>query len=165
MDVKILPCTSEHIEKLITEPDTFSITYGLQVIEGYLPFTEALPFMLEMMTASKVWYPWLPYLLVFDLDQALVGLGGFKGVPDVEQAVEIGYSIAPRYQGKGLATSAVCQFIQIAFASGLVERVRAHTLAESNASTRVLQKCGMKKVLELDDSEEGRLWRWEVRLA
>jgi len=92
----------------------------------------------------------------------LVGLGGFKSVPDSQRTVEIGYSVAPSYQGKGFATSAARQLIEIALASKLVSCVCAHTLAERNASTRVLEKCGMAKVSEIIDPEDGKLWRWEI---
>jgi RimJ/RimL family protein N-acetyltransferase len=134
----------------------------------YLPFKLVLPFagVLEYsqneMQASRIWHPWLPYVFIFRPDVALVGLGGFKSVPDSDRIVEIGYSVAPSYQGRGLATSAARQLIEIAFATGLVDRVCAHTLAEHNASVRVLQKCGMTKILEIDDPEDGKLWRWEI---
>ena len=39
------------------------------------------------------------------------------------------------------------------------------TLAELNASTTVLQRCGMTKVGELVDPDDGPIWRWEVRRA
>jgi RimJ/RimL family protein N-acetyltransferase len=77
--------------------------------------------------------------------------------------VEIGYSVAPSYQSKGFATSAVCQLIQIAFKSDLVDCVCAHTQAEPNASARVLAKCGMSKVSETVDPDVGTVWRWEIR--
>jgi ribosomal-protein-alanine N-acetyltransferase len=42
-----------------------------------------------------------------------------------------------------------------------VRLVRAHTLPEPNASTRVLQKCGFVHVGEVMDPEDGRVWRWQ----
>jgi hypothetical protein len=54
--------------------------------------------------------------------------------------------------------------IDTAFARG-VEVVIAHTLAELNASPTVLQRCGMTKVDELVDQNDGPIWRWEVRRA
>jgi [ribosomal protein S5]-alanine N-acetyltransferase len=44
-----------------------------------------------------------------------------------------------------------------------VQAVIAHTLAEINASNRVLQKVGMKFVAAVDDLEEGKIWRWQIR--
>jgi hypothetical protein len=92
------------------------------------------------MQRSQLWHPWLPYLFIFRPDRAVVGLGGFKSVPDAQRTIEIGYSVAPTYQSRGFATSAARQLIGIAFESKLVDCVRAHTLAEQNASTRVLKK-------------------------
>jgi ribosomal-protein-alanine N-acetyltransferase len=39
--------------------------------------------------------------------------------------------------------------------------VRAHTLPNPNASTRVLTKCGFHRVGEVIDPEDGLVWRWE----
>jgi RimJ/RimL family protein N-acetyltransferase len=162
MDVEIVPCSVEHIEKLIEGADAFLTAYGFQVVDEYLPFEGVLQYSLNMMKTSQIWHPWLPYLFVFHPDQALVGLGGFKSVPDPQLTVEIGYSVAPSYQGKGFATSAARQLIEIAFTSKLVDCVCAHTLAAPSASTRVLEKCGMTKVSEVIDSEDGKVWRWET---
>jgi ribosomal-protein-alanine N-acetyltransferase len=43
-----------------------------------------------------------------------------------------------------------------------VRAVRAHTLAQTNASNRVLQKVGMKFIVEVEDPEEGKVWRWQI---
>ncbi|MFN8439228.1 MAG: GNAT family N-acetyltransferase [Caldilineaceae bacterium] len=162
MDIEIVPCSVERLEKLMEGTDAFLKSYGLQVVDGYMPFEGALEYMLGQMKASQLWHPWLPYLFVYRPDQALVGLGGFKSIPDAKRTVEIGYSVAPRYQGKGFATSAAQQLIQIAFESKLVDCVCAHTLAEPNASTKVLEKCGMTKVSETVDPDVGTVWRWEI---
>jgi [ribosomal protein S5]-alanine N-acetyltransferase len=162
MDVEIVPCSIEHLEKLIEGADAFLKAYGLQAVDGYMPFEGALQYILNQMKDSQIWHPWLPYLFVFRSDQALVGFGGFKSVPDSKRTVEIGYSVAPSYQGRGFATSVAQQFIKIAFESKLVDCVCAHTLPEHNASTRVLEKCGMIKVSKAVDPDVGNVWRWEI---
>jgi hypothetical protein len=45
-----------------------------------------------------------------------------------------------------------------------VSVVCAHTLAKENASTKVLTRCGFRKTAELDDPDEGPIWRWELEL-
>lgn len=167
MDVEIVPCSSEHIGKLIEGEDAFREAYGLQVANEYLPreFKGVLQHSQSEMKASQIWYPWLCYLFVYHAEQALVGFGGFKSVPDDRRTVEIGYSVAPQYQNRGFATCAVKQLIEIAIASPLVDRVGAHTLAEPNASTRVLKKCGMTKVAESIEEEDGAVWKWEISAA
>ena len=42
--------------------------------------------------------------------------------------------------------------------------VTAHTLAEENASTKVLQRCGFTRTAELIDPDEGPVWRWELQI-
>ena len=49
-----------------------------------------------------------------------------------------------------------------AFASGQVRIVRAHTIAEANASARVLIKCGFSSAGQAVDPEDGVVWRWET---
>src|SRR6266702_2366495 len=48
-----------------------------------------------------------------------------------------------------------------AAASDIVRLVRAHTLPEENASTRVLLKCGFRHLGTVVDPEDGPVWRWE----
>jgi RimJ/RimL family protein N-acetyltransferase len=57
------------------------------------------------------------------------------------------------------------QGIAYAFGISEVRVVRAHTLPEENASTRVLAKCGFRQVGEMVDPEDGLVWRWEKRRA
>lgn len=165
MDIEIVPCSVEQIKTLIEGTDAFQTAYGFTVINGYLPFEGALQYTLNQMETGQIQHPWLPYLFVFRPELALVGFGGFKAVPNSQRTVEIGYSVAPSYQSQGVATSAARQLIEIAFASELVDCVCAHTLAQRNASTRVLEKCGMTQVLEISDPEDGELWRWEIRVV
>jgi ribosomal-protein-alanine N-acetyltransferase len=163
MDVEIVPCTIEHLEKLIEGTDAFQTAYGLGAIDGYMPFGGALEHMLKQMQDAQLRHPWLAYLVVFRPDRALVGMCGFKSVPDERRSIEIGYSIAPSYQNRGFATSAARQLIEIAFESELVDCVFAHTLPAQNASTSVLTNCGMTQVSEATEPDVGKVWRWESR--
>ncbi len=164
INVKIVPCTLKHLEKLIEGENAFTEAYKLQLADEYLPleFRGILQHTQSEMQSSQIWHPWLCYLFILNSESAIVGFGGFKSVPDNNRAVEIGYSVAPTYQNRGVATAAVKQLIEIAIASNAVDRICAHTLAEPNASTKVLQKCGMTKVAESSDEEDGAVWKWEI---
>ena len=63
------------------------------------------------------------------MPRTLVGWGGFKGPPDADGAVEIGYAVAPAWEGRGVATAAVAELLREAWAAPGVRRVLAHTLA------------------------------------
>jgi len=95
----------------------------------------------------------------------VVGKGGFKGSPSADGMVEIAYGVFPEHQGNGYATEGARLLVAWAFSSGQVRVVRAHTLAEANASARVLIKCGFVKLGEVMDPEDGRVWRWEKAKA
>ena len=93
---------------------------------------------------------------------ALVGFGGFKGQPR-NCEVELGYAVAPARRGGGVATAVVEQLVEHARQAG-VRIVRAHTLAEANASTAVLRKCGFVRTGGVREPD-GDVWRWERALA
>lgn len=105
---------------------------------------------------------WTHGFSILDRDTDIeVGKAGFKGPPTADGMVEIAYTILPDFQGRGFATEAAQALVAFAFSSGKVRVVRAHTLPEANASTRVLAKCGFQHLGEVIDPEDGLVWRWE----
>jgi RimJ/RimL family protein N-acetyltransferase len=96
------------------------------------------------------------FLVVESALARVVGICGYKG--PARDVVEIAYGIFPPYEGRGYATAAAAALI--ARASG-ARVIRAHTLPERNASCRVLEKNGLAFVGEIEDPEDGRVWRWE----
>ena len=108
--------------------------------------------------------PWIHgFSLVLRENDLVVGKGGFKAPPTPDGVVEIAYVVSPDHQGKGYATEGAAALAAYAFDSGQVQVVRAHTLPEPNASTRVLTKCGFRYIGEAIDPEDGLVWRWEKR--
>ena len=77
--------------------------------------------------------------------------------------VEIGYEITPVYRNQGLATEMTMGLIKNAFKDNRVKSIIAHTLGQENPSTKVLKKCGFKKIEEINDPEEGNIWKWELK--
>ena len=111
--------------------------------------------------------PWqFGFGVIHKIDNLLIGMAGFSGAPDSEGIAEIAYGIAPAYQSRGYATEVANALIDFAASDPRVKKIRAHTLAQTNASTRVLEKCGLTKVGETIDPEEKiPIWRWEKNLA
>ena len=105
---------------------------------------------------------WGPRLFVVDAPRTLVGWGGFKGPPDGDGAVEIGYAVAPSWQGRGIATVAVNELLREAWSAREIRRVLAHTLPEPNASVRVLEKSGFAREGEDLDGDVGHVWRFRT---
>ncbi|QJW89207.1 GNAT family N-acetyltransferase [Spirosoma taeanense] len=107
--------------------------------------------------------PWWLYLFIHRQDRALAGVGGYKGKPDEQGMVEIGYEIYPNYRLQGLATEAADALIKRAFEHPAVRIVQAHTLAEENPSVRVLKRCGMSFTDAFDSPDDGPIWQWQIR--
>jgi ribosomal-protein-alanine N-acetyltransferase len=89
--------------------------------------------------------PWRMYYMVLHPPPTAIGTCGFHGRPDVSGCVEVGYSVLPEFQGRGLASEAVRRLIGVAFDYGALE-VAAETYPTLGASLRVMQKCGMSSI-------------------
>ena len=105
---------------------------------------------------------WEGYFVVDEDTRNVVGSCAFKSAPTEDGTVEIAYFTYPGFEGRGYATAMARKLIELASGSPVVRRVVAHTLPETNASTRVLEKVGMTFAGEVVDLEDGRVWRWEV---
>jgi RimJ/RimL family protein N-acetyltransferase len=118
---------------------------------------------LARVEAAKSADPWLHGFSVLQRNiRTPVGHGAFKA-PPVNGIVEIAYAIDPDHRGKGYATEVARGLVDYAFGFPEVSVVRAHTLPEENASTRVLQECGFRRVGEVVDPEDGLVWRFEMK--
>lgn len=107
---------------------------------------------------------WVHGFAVFRTDKpdCQVGECGFKGPPDSAGMVEIAYQTFPQFEGCGYATEVAKTLTAFAFSQADVNLVRAHTLPETNASTRILGKCGFKFCGDIIDPDDGPVWRWEL---
>lgn len=133
---------------------------GVSVADDWAGFPEALPVLRASYAKNPNGHTWGSLFFVDPQARALVGFGGFKGPPSSDAVVEIGYAIAPAFQGRGLATHAVAQMVQRAFEHASVRAVDAHTLGHANPSTRVLEKSGFRRIGEANDADDGVVWHW-----
>jgi [ribosomal protein S5]-alanine N-acetyltransferase len=163
--LQLMPFAPAHLLALIEGTEPFAECFGLPAAEGVREFfvsADVSPAWLAQLRTSATPDPWLHGYAVVDREsRSVVGSVGFKGPPDEEGMVEIGYGIVPGFQGRGYATEAAEAVVALAFGDGRVTRVRAHTLPTPNASTRVLAKCGFQRLGEVEDPEDGLVWRWE----
>ena len=130
------------VEALSISDELFSERFGWSVAPGWIGFPEALPHALEAVrrTDEDVWGSHL----IFD-DEVLVGFGGFKGPPR-DGIVEIGLASVAVTSGSGRCHSCDPATGSAGRHSAGIETVIAHTLAEFNPSTTVLQRCGFLRV-------------------
>lgn len=105
---------------------------------------------------------WGGYFVIDEKTRQVVGSCAYKAPPDEQGMVEIAYFTYPDFEGEGYATAMALKLIEMAEAAPEVRRIIAHTLPERNASSRLLEKIGMRFVGEVVDPEDGPVWQWEV---
>ena len=90
----------------------------------------------------------------------LVGTAGYKGPPDADGTVEIGYSIIAPRRRRGFAAAAVNLLVGHALADPRVQRVLAETLPDGEASQRVLLATGFQPAGSRVDPDDGVVLRF-----
>lgn len=162
----LVPCELGHFEAMLRDERELAAMLGVSLADdwpGFEAARDAMSYSHEYLKSHPNALGWWTYLFIHSADNALIGLGGFKGEADESGTVEIGYSIAQGYRRRGLATEAARGMIDYAFSHPHVTEVIAHTLPEINPSTQVLQKVGMKQVGVSQDPDEGEVWRWSLK--
>lgn len=116
---------------------------------------------LHMIQEKNCGPEWGGYLAIDNDSRIIIGTCAFKGAPSADGVVEIAFFTFPKFEGKGYATLMVKELITIAAQNRMVKAVAGNTLPQKNASTRVLEKCGLTCKGEMHDPEDGLVWRWE----
>jgi ribosomal-protein-alanine N-acetyltransferase len=164
--ISLLPQSPEHFRALLEGTDVYERRFGVRIADGvrdFLAGPEVSADFLARLNGPAAADPWKDGFAVVHVgDNTVIGLCSFTGPPSADEMVEIAYGIAPGYQNRGHATEAARELIAYAMASGRVRTIRAHTLPQANASTRVLMKCGFTLVGEVTHPEDGVVWRWEM---
>ena len=165
----LLAYTPEQLLALIEQPERFEEIVALTPADGLRGFYvsgDVSPQWLEALRGAvgRGPNPWRHgFFIIEKASGDIVGGAGFKGAPDAAGMVEIAYGVVPSRAGRGYATEAARALIHFAASEPRVRTIRAHTRPETNASTRVLAKCGFVHIGSVVDPEDGLVWRWERR--
>jgi RimJ/RimL family protein N-acetyltransferase len=100
---------------------------------------------IESMAAADPAQPgWFQYAVELTAERALIGDVGVNLHDNLRQA-EIGYTLAPAFQGHGYATEAVRAVLDHLFRVRGLHRVSAECDARNVASARVLERTGFRR--------------------
>jgi ribosomal-protein-alanine N-acetyltransferase len=103
--------------------------------------------------------PWVGYVALDD-GRAVAG-GAFVGAPQ-DQVVEIAYFTLKGEERKGYAGNTARELVEIARRADPKILLKAFTLMQENASTRILQRLGFKVIGTAQDPDAGDVWEWRA---
>jgi ribosomal-protein-alanine N-acetyltransferase len=129
------------LERAIHDPPALGRALGCDVAEGWAVFPSAVRRTRDTVAADPGGTTWGARFFVL---------------------VELGYAVAPGWEGRGLATAAAIELLREAFAVPDVTTVVAHTRPEPGPSVRVLEKAGFVHDGEVPDVQVGRAWRFRL---
>ncbi len=92
-----------------------------------------------------------PWGVIHKDDNKLIGTFGFCHLAPKYQRAMVGYVLAPKYWGQGLATEALKEIIDFGFNQLDLNRIEAICSDVNVPSSRVLEKAGMKMEGILDE--------------
>ncbi|WP_214765802.1 MULTISPECIES: GNAT family N-acetyltransferase [unclassified Exiguobacterium] len=135
--LRLIPCTQEQLPVITRQ----NYQNGPE-ITNHLKALEQDPSLLF----------WGSWLIIRQADDVIIGDAGFKGKPDRDGEVEIGYGLLEHYWQNGYATEAVAGLIQWARQTTAVSNIAAKTDATNRGSIRVLEKVNMERLQETDST-------------
>jgi ribosomal-protein-alanine N-acetyltransferase len=96
----------------------------------------------ERSPEQVAWHRYVAFLNP-DGNRTLIGSMGAFWRDTSPHECEIGYSILPPYEGRGLATEGTRALINLIRGDSRMTSIIAHTFPELKASIRVMEKCGL----------------------
>lgn len=141
--LKLIPCTDQSLS--IFSSEEFEIGPHMKMH-------------LEELKKDSTLLGWGVWLVINKETNTIIGDIGFKGKPNSQKTVEVGYGIIPFAQSKGYATEAVKEIIQWAFLSNDVNEVVAECEEDNFPSIKVLEKLNMNR-----EEKEGTMLKWRLK--
>ncbi len=159
----LVPSTAEMMHAAVEEdwPTLSRLLGGVDFADQWSHFPEAMLWMRDRLQDEPEESIWWNYLIVLRSEARLIGTCGYKGPPEPDGSVEIGYEIADAYQSRGFATEAARALLEWALQQPGVACVKACTLAEENPSVMLLRRLGFLFTEEKIDLEDGKIWEWK----
>jgi RimJ/RimL family protein N-acetyltransferase len=158
--LRLIPVDLELANAVSRDPALAGHRLGATVAAGF-PFSPGMYHFIAGKLAERPrdagWYGWVA---VHDAANEIIGDGGFHGPPDDVGMVEIGYSVMPAWERRGLASEMAVALVGWAMGDAEVTAIRAETLAGNAPSQAILRRIGFAESGRYDDPEDGPVIVW-----
>ena len=141
MNLKPITLQEDKTDQMYTSADCQQL---LEMYDGFYPQIGFNP-------------PWIGYFVIDG--NKVVGSCGFVGQPATGK-VEIAYWTFPEFEGKGIASFACRELIELSYKTAPEIIITAKTAPEHNASTKILEKNNFVFTEIVQDEEIGDAWLW-----
>ncbi|MBB6611459.1 GNAT family N-acetyltransferase [Pontibacter sp. Tf4] len=155
----LLPFTLEITEMLMAGDTSIIPKLGLQ-LTPYWPDQEAIdtfPKIIRNLELVPEPSGFESYMVVHRQSMTVIGDAGFKGLPNENGEVDLGYAIIVQAQKNGFGLEAAKGLANWAFRQPDVKAITARCLLNNTPSARVLEKLGMQEV-----SRNEEIIRWKL---
>jgi RimJ/RimL family protein N-acetyltransferase len=159
--LKLYQCDDKILKAIIKGNDSLSKYLGVIAEPGWTEFGEVIfEFTLKKILEDPDNAKWGVFLPILKTENRVIGTCGYKGKPDGNGCVEIGYEVSVSYRNQGYAREVTDLLVDHAYNNGAL-KVVAHTLEKDNASAQVLIRNGFQFISSVQDPEDGVVWKWE----
>lgn len=156
----LIPLTAEDLEDQLTDPGRTASRYDLK---GALEapdehMSKILEIKLMKMKEAPDLAIFSTYFLIVALEgHEILGTIGYKGAPDEDGTIEVGYGIRRKFREKGYMTDALKIFTAFGLTLPGAKKIIACTNKDNAASIRVLEKSDYKRIYTAPDLY---VWRY-----
>lgn len=141
---------------------TFKVEMMTALLEGATELEKLIPYKVPEDYPMDVYKQFFPYkihrfnqnpeenkwegLIIDKENQIVIGDIGYKGRPNENGEINLGYSILSHYQGNGYATEAASAMVKWGLSQSDVQKITATCSRDNFASIRVLEKAGLNQI-------------------
>ncbi len=99
------------------------------------------------------------WMIVKRENMTVIGDAGFKGAPNENGEIEIGFGLIEEEQNRGYGYETASALINWALQQNGVSVIKADCLIDNSASINLLKKCGMREI-----GRDAELIYWEKKI-
>ncbi len=158
----LLATELKHFELVMQSKQLLAEYLGVNVPISFPESEDALPWFYDLVKTDETLVGWLSFWALHRADNTLIASIGFKGKPDENGKIEIGYSVIPEYRRRGFASEMVRALLEYGFADPKVTVIEAQTRIDNIPSMKVLERFGMRQTGTSHDEEEGEMFVWKL---
>ena len=149
----LIPMSYDFVSRIIQDDSTVYLDLGLKKVDEWpekADIKDILELVRDSLKEKSEPDGFDAWLFVNKVDMSIVGDGGFKGNPDEEGNIDLGYAIIESQRQMGLAYEAASALLNWGLSQAGVNAVTADCLQDNVPSVKILSKLGMEEVKRED---------------